>query len=365
MSLTSPARSLTDSHLQDKVFLLFLAGSVAGYLRVAGSEASELSRERRVASKAAKLAAARSLASLQALEGGATATNKPVAVKAKRSRAPGEVGFWSELGYLLHLSLASKKGATLLSTQLGLLVLRTLLTVRATKLSTYNLTRAIAEASWKHWSRWVVHFGMWMGSAVVVNSGLRYTESLIALELRNSLTRAAHARYLANNAFYRTAVLRQGGLDNADQRICSDIEAFSREAASLYGHSFKPILEFVLTLTESAADLGYRRPLALFASQVIVSTALRSLTPPLGRMVAQEAGLEGSFRAAHSRLIAHAEEVAFLKGQDTERGILNSRLAALISTQRWHALQRIRKSVAENVGKFQVRPCLRGSCGRL
>jgi ABC-type uncharacterized transport system fused permease/ATPase subunit len=207
--------------------------------------------------------------------------------------------------------------------------------------------------SLQYWARWTVHFGMWMSSAVVVNSGLRYTEQLLALELRNSLTRAAHARYMANNAFYRTAVLHAGSLDNVDQRICSDVEAFSREAAFLYGHSFKPILEFVLTLQESAQQLGLKRPLALFASQVLVTTALRSVTPSLGRMVAKEAELEGSFRAAHSRLIAHAEEVAFLKGGDTERGILNSRLSALVGAQRWHALQRIRKSVAENIGKFQ------------
>ena len=40
----------------------------------------------------------------------------------------------------------------------------------------------------------------------------------------------------ANN-FYRTAVLREGGLDNVDQRIVADIEAFSREAAFLYGRA--------------------------------------------------------------------------------------------------------------------------------
>ena len=33
--------------------------------------------------------------------------------------------------------------------------------------------------------------------------------------------------------------------------------------------------------------------------------------------------LEGSFRSSHSRLIAHSEEVAFLQGADTERGILD------------------------------------------
>jgi hypothetical protein len=226
--------------------------------------------------------------------------------------------------------------------------------VRATQTNTLLLTRAIAQGSWPIWSRWVGNFLLWAGSATVVNSGLRYTEALIALELRNGLTRAAHARYLTGTNFYRASVLKNTqGLDNADQRICSDIAAFSQETARLYGHSFKPVLEFGLSLAAAAGELGYSRPLTLFATQVAFITALRGLTPGLGKMVAREAELEGNFRAAHSRLIAHAEEVAFLRGGDTERGILNARLTALIGAQRIHSLQRIRRSVTENIGKFQ------------
>lgn len=93
------------------------------------------------------------------------------------------------------------------------------------------------------------------------------------------------------------------GLAGAEQRICSDIAAFSREASNLYGHSFKPALEFVLSVVTAASEIGYARPLALFATQIGFATALRSLTPGLGRMVAREAELEGRFRAAHSRLV--------------------------------------------------------------
>jgi len=327
---------------------------VAGFLRVAAAEGSELSRERKAAAKAEKVKAARSasVASMLHLDvAAATPVARPRKAKLKVSDA-----FWSELRFVLSLAFPRglwSKGGALLGTQFGLLVARTLLSVKATKVSTYVLTRAISQKSWPYWAKWVTNFFAWMAAATTVNSGLRYTESLLAAEVRSALTRAAHAKYCAGDAFYRTSVLREGALDHVDQRICSDIAAFSREAAAIYGHSFKPILEFVLTLSESATALGYSRPIALFASQIVVTGLLRSMTPPLGRMVAKEAELEGSFRAAHSRLIAHAEEVAFLRGGDTERGILNSRLSVLISTQRWHALQRIRKSVSDNIGKFQ------------
>jgi ABC-type uncharacterized transport system fused permease/ATPase subunit len=122
-----------------------------------------------------------------------------------------------------------------------------------------------------------------------------------------------------------------------------------------FAAAFQPILGFTLSLTAAAGQLGFSRPLALFGSQIFITLALRSLTPPLGKMVAREAELEGNLRAAHSRLIAHAEEVAFLRGADTERGILNGRLSALISTQRYHNLQRIRRSVSENIGARRSR----------
>ena len=67
-------------------------------------------------------------------------------------------------------------------------------------------------------------------------------------------------------------------------------------------------------------------------------------------MVAREAALEGGFRT-HARLIAHAEEIALLKGG--ERKVCCSGLDNLVTTQRWHALQRVRKSVADNISKFQ------------
>jgi len=272
-------------------------------------------------------------------------------------RAKEKVGaeFWDELAYLVKIAAPGPfcYFSQLLAAQFSLLVMRTLLTVRANKVNTFYLTRAISTASWKFWTRWFFNFGGWMGSAVVVNSGLRYTETLIQIELRAALTKRAHQKYMAANNFYKTAVLRDGGLDNVDQRIVADIDAFAKEAAFLYGHSFKPILEFTLSLTEAAKELGYSRPLALFGAQIFITAVLRQMSPSLGRMIAKEQALEGGFRHTHARLIAHAEEVALLGGAEREIGILDDGLKNLVVTQRWHALQRIRKSVADNVSKFQ------------
>ena len=351
------------AHIKDDaMYVVFLAASVIGFGSLASREVVSLKKRRAAATKALRECSTMLDLSGKDKDSGAGATTG--AVKGKSSRKGGARGgagvkvgkeFWGELGYLIRVAVpsAGSRGGQLLGAQFTLLVMRTLLTVRANKVNTFYLTKAISTASWKFWVRWFFNFTGWMASGVVVNSGLRYTESLITIELRAALTKKAHKKYMENNNFYKTAVLRQGGLDNVDQRIVADIEAFSRETAFLYGHSFKPILEFTLSLTEAAKELGYSRPLALFASQIMITGVLRSIAPRLGPMVAREAALEGGFRHTHSRLIAHAEEIALLGGGDREVKILDDGLDNLVVTQRWHALQRIRKSVADNISKFQ------------
>lgn len=387
---------------QDRLYLAFLAISCAGFSSLAAREFVALgSRDRRSASTAIKECAtmldlrdadakekeapaegsAKSAAESSSASGASstsktassttTSTSSQPAKSRSGARKKGKgrsaslsggrdsekVGaeFWDELGYLVKIAAPSPfcYFSQLLAAQFSLLVMRTLLTVRANKVNTFYLTRAISTASWKFWTRWFFNFGGWMGSAVVVNSGLRYTETLIQIELRAALTKRAHQKYMAANNFYKTAVLREGGLDNVDQRIVADVDAFAKEAAFLYGHSFKPILEFTLSLTEAAKELGYSRPLALFGAQIFITAVLRQMSPSLGRMIAKEQALEGGFRHTHARLIAHAEEVALLGGAEREIGILDDGLKNLVVTQRWHALQRIRKSVADNVSKFQ------------
>jgi len=49
---------------------------------------------------------------------------------------------------------------------------------------------------------------------------------------------------------------------------------------------------------------------------------LRLVTPPFGKLAAEEGKLEGEFRFAHSRIITNAEEIAFYGGQKAEKQIL-------------------------------------------
>jgi hypothetical protein len=94
-------------------------------------------------------------------------------------------------------------------------VMRTLLTVTAVKANIYFLTKvipltwqtltlptlhhspditslfypqAISTASFDYWAKHLSAFAMWMSGSIVINSGLRWCENQIAIELRLRLT---------------------------------------------------------------------------------------------------------------------------------------------------------------------------------
>lgn len=46
---------------------------------------------------------------------------------------------------------------------------------------------------------------------------------------------------------------------------------------------------------------------------------LRNISPSFGKLTATQQQLEGEYRALHTELLAHSEEVAFYNGADWER----------------------------------------------
>lgn len=315
--------------------------------------------EQRLKADEASLAASSPLASAPsssidaAKDHPAAATSTAViaaAAAAKRARQDP----WSQLMRLMRICMpnGASRASLLFVAQFFLLVCRSLLSVKAVKSTVYYLTNAISKASWSAWSNWVVSFGFWMGGGIVINSGLHFVETLIALTLRDTLTRHIHEKYLSDNMFYKASLSKGARMDNLDQRITKDVAEFSQKVAFLYGHSFKPVLEFVLSLREASKDVGWNRPLLLFFVSMVVNTGLRSFVPSLGAQVKREAQLEGNFVHAHSRLIGHAEEVAFLQGAKSEQGILDEHVGALIDLRAAHNVAKLRKYGTDNFLKF-------------
>lgn len=54
------------------------------------------------------------------------------------------------------------------------------------------------------------------------------------------------------------------------------------------------------------------------------------MTPPFGMYAALSAQMAGSLRHSHSRLVEFAEEVAFMKGEEIEKMLIEREYAAII-----------------------------------
>ena len=361
------ARAVGRALAADAAFGPLVLGAAAAFGAVAGGDAAWL--QARAAARAAggaALAAAsfgasgagrRRGADAAGSSGGGAGGGRRGAGGGRRRPKP-TAELLREMGWLLGIAFRGRggsRGLALLGAQMLLLLARAQIGVKAAKVNIYYLTKSIAQGSWDYWVKWLFSFGGWTVCGVVVNSGLKYVELALRIHMRRQITRRAHELYLKGGALYSATVLGEGELGSGaglDQRIAADVDSFCKKTAHLYGHSFKPLLEFVMSLKEASGDLGYARPLCLFAVNGLVSSLLRASGPRVGRMVAREAELEGTFRRAHARLIANSEEVSFLGGQPTERRILDEKMEQLLQAQGSHNLQKIQRNLSDQFIKF-------------
>jgi ATP-binding cassette subfamily D (ALD) long-chain fatty acid import protein len=129
--------------------------------------------------------------------------------------------------------------------------------------------------------------------------------------------------------FYTISAL-DDRIKNPDQLITVDISRFSNSLAELYSNLAKPILDMVIYNYSLSQSVGGE---ALFIMSLLVqvsANAMRALTPPFGKYVADEARLEGEFRFEHSRLIDYSEEVALYRGHEAEKDTLDKGYFTLI-----------------------------------
>lgn len=235
--------------------------------------------------------------------------------------------------------------AGLIAGQGALLVLRTLLSDYVSKLEG-RAGRWIIQQNGPMLSKTLGQFVAVSVPAAVVNSGLKYLQKRIKLAFQRRLTHYLHEIYTSHRAYYAASTL--GGLTHADQRITEDVERFCHTISELYSYTFKPLLDVVLFTRSLSHVMGYKRQLALYGYYLVAAQVLRTTSPPLALMTSQETALGGSFRAAHQRLVAHAEEIAFNDPPAgmSEQMILNQHLYRLLRHSRLSAfLQFVQQSL--------------------
>ncbi|KAG1054029.1 hypothetical protein G6F46_004272 [Rhizopus delemar] len=172
-------------------------------------------------------------------------------------------------------------------------------------------------------ARAIVEFGLMMWPMSIVNNSLKLTINALALSFRQRLTKHAHNQYLDGITFYKISNL-DNRLQNADQLLTQDIDKFSENLSHLYSDIAKPVVDIFLFAYKLGEAIGNEAPFFMIGYFVISGVLLRAFSPPFGRYTATEQKLEGDFRFAHSRIITHSEEIAFYRGGQREKEVVNN-----------------------------------------
>ncbi|CAJ0587704.1 unnamed protein product, partial [Mesorhabditis spiculigera] len=254
-----------------------------------------------------------------------------------RTRKAFDPEFIAQLRTLLKIMVPGlfTKEAFCLGVHSLILVTRTFISIYVASLEG-RLVKAIVEQ--RGW-----HFAMllcrWLGVAIpatLINSLIRFFESLLSLQFRTRLTQHAYSQYFSDDTYYKVSNL-DGRLANADQCLTEDVSTFAQSVAHLYSHLTKPLLDIAL-ITGTLLMMARKRsaskhtflPMSL-AAVVIGGTAqiLKAISPRFGAMVAEEAKRKGHLRFLHSRVITNSEEIAFYGGHQAEEEQLNGAFNSL------------------------------------
>ncbi len=240
-------------------------------------------------------------------------------VKKKPSPAVDKI-FLNRLLKLLRISIPG-----LMSKEFALLVLHTSSLVARTFLSIYvatldgKIVKSIVDRQLDTFLKHVINFIMIAIPATFVNSLIRYLENKLALAIRTRLVDYAYSLYFKDQTYYRVSNL-DGRLANPDHSLTEDLQAFSSAVAHIYSHVSKPLLDVVM-MSIALARVARKRgetsnSPGWLALGVVAVTGyiLRLVSPPFGKLVAEEARRNGYLRYVHSRLITNAEEIAFYGG---------------------------------------------------
>lgn len=245
--------------------------------------------------------------------------------------------FYQRLSHILRIVIPGirSKEALLLVMHSSLLVLRTAISLYVAALDgriVASLVRAQPFQFFLNILRWLIV----AIPATWTNSWLSYIQNKLAIAYRTRLTQVILEEYLGEEAegpngkvYYKLSNL-DDRIKNPDQMITHDIQRFSTHLAAIYSNLAKPVLDVILYNYQLSQNVGAEGLLVLTALVQSSAALLRYMTPAFGTYTALSAQLAGSLRHSHSRLAEFAEEIAFLRGEELEKMLIEREYATVL-----------------------------------
>jgi len=253
----------------------------------------------------------------------------------RNNTAPTKIGkdFYPQLFKLLRIAIPRiwSKEFLLLLCHTASLISRTFLSIYVAELDG-KIVKSIVEQDLRRFVILVLRMLSVAIPATFVNSLIRYLESKLALAIETRLAKHAYSMYFQDQTYYKVTNL-DTRLSNPDHFLTEDIKNFSKAVAHIYSHISKPLLDVIL-MSIALGRLFRKRGESMAGPGIlgwsvigITAIILRKISPPFGKLVAEEARRHGYLRYIHSRIITNAEEIAFYRGHQVN---LDASLCVLI-----------------------------------
>lgn len=201
------------------------------------------------------------------------------------------------------------------------LVLRTVMSINISSING-TIVKSIIQAKFPDFIKNITNLAMYAVPASFINSYLDYLNKKIALRLRSRLTYYFHDSYIKGKFFYQVTNV-DARIPNPDQRLTEDIDKFANAVTNLYSNFSKPLLDIILFSKKLSELLGWVGPTALIGWYLGTAVILKVISPSFGMLYATQQKLEGEFRASHTNLHLHSEEIAFYRGGSWEQDKMN------------------------------------------
>lgn len=201
------------------------------------------------------------------------------------------------------------------------LVLRSVMTINISFING-TIVKSIIQASFNDFIGNISRLAMYAVPASFINSYLDYINKKIALRLRSRLSYYFHDSYIKGKFFYQVTNI-DARIPNPDQRMTEDLEKWSNAVSNLYSNFSKPLLDIILFSRKLSELLGWVGPSVLIGWYFVSAVILKIISPSFGLLYANQQKLEGEFRASHTNLHQHSEEIAFYRGAIWEQDRMN------------------------------------------
>ena len=255
----------------------------------------------------------------------ANVANLGVDAKSKKKKSKGTVDklFMKRIMILLKIVIPTWKSKEMLNLAglTGALIARTFLSIYLASING-AVVKAIVNINFKDFIQSVVFLALFSIPASTVNSSMEFFNKNLTLLFRERLTNHFNGKYLDKMIYYQICNL-DNRIKNPDQRLTQDIEKWSTSLAQLYSNFSKPLLDILLFSRKLAELVGWQGPTMMISWYFMSGILIRFITPTFGKLVATQQNLEGDYRATHSDLLNHSEEIAFYKGAEWEKKRIN------------------------------------------